>query len=585
MEHDKLYKIRHSLAHLLAMATIDTYPQAKLAIGPVIENGFYYDIDFGDEKIGEEHLKELQKKMKKMASQSLPFTQVDMSELEAREYFKDNEYKLELINEIIARDDLLTFYRTGDTFIDLCAGGHIDNTSEISTDAFRLERVAGAYWRGDENKPMLTRIYGVAFESKESLASYDEMMREAKKRDHRKLGRELDLFTFSDMVGAGLPLFTPRGTLLRNGIINRIWDIQKQYGWEYITTPHITKQALYETSGHWEKFGDELFKVTGKSDAQFVMKPMNCPHHTQIFASQARSYRDLPIRYAENGVVYRDEQAGELLGLSRVRAITQDDGHCFCTPEQVEQEVSNIISIIRDFYNGIGMLEDGNYWVSLSVHDPANPEKYMIREDGLFLEAEKILESIAKKEKLPYKRIEGEAAFYGPKLDFQFRDAIGREWQLGTVQLDFSLPERFKLEYTDADGEHKRPVMIHRAIAGALERFLSVYIEHTAGAFPFWLAPIQVVVIPVNTEAHGKKAQEVATALKEAGFRAEYNNNEKVSMGKQVREAKEQKYPYWIIIGDKDIEQNVLTLESRDSSDHQELTLEQVIEKFASENR
>ncbi len=332
---------------------------------------------------------------------------------------------------------------------------------------------------------MLQRIYGLAFETPEELSQYKEMIVEAKKRDHRKIGKELDLFTTSELIGSGLPLFTPKGTAMRKAIMNNIDSLQKEFGWEKVTTPHITKPELYKISGHWDKFGDELFKVQGKNGSEFVMKPMNCPHHTQIFASSPKSYKDLPVRYTENGIVYRDEQAGELSGLIRARHITQDDGHAFCTPEQIEFEIKNIISIIEDFYNNLGMLKEGKYWVSLSVHNPETPEKYMIDEDGLFLQAEKILEDIAIAKKIPYQKIVGEAAFYGPKLDFQFKDALGREWQLGTVQLDFSMPKRFGLEYTDKDGQKKTPVMIHRAIAGSLERFMAIMIEHTAGAFPF----------------------------------------------------------------------------------------------------
>ena len=580
-KEEKIFKIRHSLAHILAIAVLDKYPEAKVSIGPVVENGFYYDFDFGDTKISEKDLKDFQKKMKKIISQKLDFSVTEISKEGALEKFSDNPYKKELIKEISQNGEKITIYKTGEIFEDLCEGPHIENTKEISTDAFKLTKIAGAYWRGDENNKMLTRIYGVAFETKEELEKYEEMLKEAEKRDHRKIGKELDLFTFSDLVGAGLPMFTPKGTLIRDLVVEKIQTIQEKFGWENVTIPHITKSDLYKISGHWDKYKDDLFHVKGKSDTEFVMKPMNCPHHTQIFASSPKSYKDLPIRYAETTMVYRDEQAGELMGLSRVRSITQDDGHAFITDDQIETEVKNIVSIIREFYTSLGMLKEGNYWVSLSLHDPEHPEKYQINEDGLFLKAEKILEKIAEDEKLPYKKIEGEAAFYGPKLDFQFKDALGREWQLGTVQLDFNMPKRFGLEYTDKEGKKKTPIMIHRAIAGSLERFMSVMIEHTAGNFPFWMSPVQVAIIPVGEFAN-EKAEEISEKIKKAGFRIKlYNENE--GFGKRVRKAKKEKLPYFIILGEKDIEAGKLTLENRDSEESQQLSFNEVLKIFEKE--
>ncbi len=582
----KIFKIRHSLAHILAAAVLQKYPETKISIGPVVENGFYYDMDFGDTKISDKDLKVFQKNMKKLAGQKIDFLEYEISKEEALEKFSENEYKKELIEEISQSNQKITIYKIFKKkedgsekiiFEDLCEGSHIENTSEISLDAFKLTKVAGAYWRGDEKNKMLTRIYGVAFENKEELEKYEEMLAEAEKRDHRKLGKELGLYTISPLVGAGLPLFTVKGTLIRDAIVDKISDLQKEHGWQKVTTPHITKKELYEISGHWEKFGDELFQVSGKGDSKFVMKPMNCPHHTQIFAAEPRTYKDLPIRFSENGVIYRDEQAGELLGLSRVRAITQDDGHAFVTPEQVKQEIKNIISIIKYFYNSLDMLKEGDYWVSLSLHDSQNPEKYMISEDGLFLEAEKILEEIAQEEKLPYKKIEGEAAFYGPKLDFQFKDALDREWQLGTVQLDFSMPKRFNLEYTDKNGEKKTPIMIHRAITGSLERFMSIMIEHTAGNFPFWLSPVQVKIITVGDFAN-KYAENIFKELKK-DFRIEIDNSND-SFGKKIRKAKKEKVPYFIIIGQQDMDDNKLTLENRDTGESQKISLKEVQEIF-----
>jgi threonyl-tRNA synthetase len=427
---------------------------------------------------------------------------------------------------------------------------------------------------------MLTRIYGVAYDTKEELEAYEEQMRQAKARDHRKIGKELDLFTFSELVGPGLPLFTPNGTLMRDLIVDKIMNIQAKYGYSKVTIPHITKSDLYKTSGHWEKFGDELFKVKGQSDAEFVMKPMNCPHHTQIFDSKPRSYKELPIRYAETTMVYRDEQAGELIGLGRVRSITQDDGHVFCTFDQIDQEVENIVHVIKEFYQSLDMYQEGKFWVSLSVSDPNEPEKYLGDAEN-WKKAEEMLENVAKRLELPYKRIEGEAAFYGPKLDFMFYDAIGRERQLATAQLDFVMPERFGLEYTDNEGNKQRPVMIHRAIAGSLERFMAIMIEHFAGNFPLWLSPAQIAVIPV-AEVHNEYAQMIHDALTEAGFRTDIDTSNE-SMGKKIRAAKTAKLPYFVVIGDKEVESNTVTVESRNTGDSTSLSLQDFLMKLNSE--
>jgi threonyl-tRNA synthetase len=572
-------KKRHSLAHLLAAAVLERYPGTKITLGPAIENGFYYDVDC-PETISDGDLKAIQKTMKKIANSWKGFEAKEVSYEEAKEIYKDNPYKLELIEEINERGDNITLYTSGD-FTDLCKGGHVDDFSDIDMKAWKLDAVAGAYWRGDENRPMLTRIYGIAFDTKEELDTYIHQRNEAKKRDHRKIGKELGLWSFSEYVGPGLPLFSPKGTKIRELIVQTIDDLQKEYGWERVSIPHITKKELYECSGHWAKFSDELFKVQGKQDQTFVMKPMNCPHHTQIFAATPKSYRDLPIRYAENTMVYRDEQAGELLGLSRVRAITQDDGHAFVTPDQIKDEVKNIVHIIQEFYTKIGMLNEGNYKVSLSVMDPQEPEKYM-NDDGIFTEAEQILEDIAKEEQLPYERIEGEAAFYGPKLDFQFNDALGRTWQLGTVQLDFSMPKRFDLSYTDNEGMKQTPVMIHRAIAGSLERFMSVVLEHFNGWLPLFLAPVQIAVIPVHHEHHNSYAQNVTDTLKEQGFRVELWNDDHDGFGKKIRKAKNEKLPYWIVIGDKEQEGVSITVESH-TRESETMSLESFIAEISSE--
>ncbi len=565
---------RHTLAHLLAAAVKEMHPDAKPTIGPAVDNGFYYDFEFST-PIKEEDLKKLEKKMKKLLPSWIEFTHKEVSADEAREYFKDNPYKIELIDELEKEGSTITLYTSGE-FTDLCRGGHSENPSkDIDANAFTLSHLAGAYWRGNEENTMLTRIYGVAFDTKGELEEYQEMQEEAKKRDHRKLGKELDLFTFSDLVGPGLPLWTPKGTLMTDLIMEKIMDIHKDYGYEKVRIPHLTKPDLYKTSGHWDKFGDELFHVTGKAGGEFVVKPMNCPHHTQIFASQPRSYRDLPQRYMELGVVYRDEQAGELLGLSRVRSITMDDAHVFCRPDQIEDEIKNIVKAIKDFYGAFGMLEEGKYWVSLSVRDPETKDKYL-GDDAIWEQSEKALEKIAKEEGLEYERVEGEAAFYGPKLDFMFYDALGRQRQLGTAQLDFNMPARFELEYTDSDGSKKTPVMIHRAIAGSMERFMSVMIEHFAGAFPYWLSPVQVHILPI-AEAHEEYAHEVLKELEEKGVRAEISTGD--SLGKRIRNWNVSKVPYAFVIGDAEVTDKEITVESRDDGKIGSMDIEDFLSK------
>jgi threonyl-tRNA synthetase len=575
-------KIRHSLAHILAVAVLKHDPEVKIAIGPSTDVGFYYDFEFSEGKtLGEENLKKLEKEMRNVLKRGFNPERKEISADEARKLFKDQPYKLELIEEIAKEGNQITTYTIGD-FTDLCEGPHVENSKEIKPDSFALSHVAGAYWRGDEKNKMLTRIYGVAFETKEELEKYLEMQEEAKKRDHRKLGKELDLFTFSDLVGAGLPLFTPKGALMRNLIIEKIYSIQKKYDYLPVWIPHITKNDLYKKSGHWDKFGDELFHVKGKSDTEFVMKPMNCPHHTQIYASSPKSYRDLPIRYTEATTNYRDEQAGELLGLSRVRSLTQDDGHVFCTEDQIEQEVGIIVKVVQEFYESLDMFKKDMYWVSLSVRDPETPEKYL-GDNKIWEKSEKILEEIANKENLNYKRVEGEAAFYGPKLDFMFKDAIGREWQLATIQLDFNMPARFELEYTDSNNEKKTPVMIHRAVAGSLERFMSVIIEHFAGAFPLWLSPVQVAILPIS-DTHMEYAKEVAQTLKAQDIRVELDTNSD-TLGKKIRNVKISKTPYFLVIGDEEVKNKEVTLESRDEGKIGAMTTEVLIERITKELR
>jgi len=561
MNDEILHNIRHSLAHLLAIVVLEKYPGTKLAIGPAIDNGFYYDFDFPDGvSPTPADIKDIQKSMKKLAGKGLLFEGKEVSANEIKKIFADEPYKLELIEEFEKEGKTLTTYTSGN-FTDLCKGGHVENTKEIDLKAFKLTHIAGAYWRGDEKNKMLTRIYGIAFENKEKLEEYLKIQEESEKRDHRKLGKELELFTFSPLVGSGLPLFTPKGSMMREIIADRIYSLQKKFGFQKVWIPHIAKKDLYETSGHWDKFKEDLFHVKGKGGAEFVMKPMNCPHHTQIYASSPKSYRDLPVRFFEVTTNYRDEQPGELLGLSRVRSLTQDDGHVFCQMDQIKTEIKNIVSVIREFYTSLDMFKEGDYWVSLSIRDSGDNGKYL-GDEKHWEEAEIILGKIAEEEKLEYKTVEGEAAFYGPKLDFMFKDALGREWQLATVQLDFVMPERFGLVYKDKDNTEQTPVMIHRAVAGSLERFMGVMIEHFAGAFPTWLSPVQVWVMPIG-EGHKEYARETFEKLKEDNVRVELHDEDE-SLGKKIREAKMQKIPYFLVIGDEEVASKQVMVENRD---------------------
>ena len=553
MENNKenLSNLRHSEAHLLAAAVLEIWPGTYNAIGPSIENGFYQDFDFGDVKISEENFPRIEQKMREIVKRWHDFEVKEVTVEQAKKDFAHNPYKLELIEEFGKEGKSITENDPGN-FLDLCKGGHIENPRE-SLKHFKLLSVAGAYWRGSEKNQMLTRIYGTAFPSQKELDEYLNMMEEAKKRDHRKLGKELDLFVFSDLVGKGLPLFTPRGTMLRELLNEFSQNLRLDKGFQKVWIPHITKNDLYKTSGHWDKFGDELFLVKSQeSSDELVMKPMNCPHHQQIYASHPRSYKDLPIKYLETTTIYRDEKAGELLGLSRVRSVTQDDSHTFCTPEQIEKVYKMLIEITKTFYDALGM----KYRARLSFRDPQTPEKYL-GEPKLWEKAQTILLDIAKSQKLDYYIAEGEAAFYGPKIDFMIMDAIGREWQLATPQLDFVQPKRFDLHYTDTEGKEQTPVMIHFALMGSLERFLSVYIEHTAGKFPVWLAPTQVELLPI-ADRHIEYATTLYDALKKAGIRVELNTKADTLQAK-IRGATLQKVPFMGIIGDKEVEKSQIS--------------------------
>lgn len=567
---------RHSLSHVLAAAVKELYPKAKFAIGPAIDNGFYYDIDFADIKINEENLKEIEKKMNFLIKQNLKFEKregdFEKSLIEARE--KEEDYKAELISDLLeAGESNLSFYKVGN-FEDLCRGPHVDNTNKIKPGSFKLHRIAGAYWRGDEKNKMLTRIYGLAFENKEGLDSYLEILKEAEKRDHRKLGKELDLFHFSDLVGAGLPLFSPKGVAIIDALRNHIEEVCRQYGFQKVMTPHLTKIDLYEISGHAKKFNEELFIVRSEKGHEFALKPVQCPHQTQIYASKPRSYRDLPIKYMESEKQYRAEKSGEVGGLSRVYAITVEDGHTFCTPEQVKDEIKSLVNIIKDFYTALGLW--GRHWVSLSVRDYSHPEKY-IGETSDWDLCEKILQEVSDEMGLEAKRQEGEAALYGPKLDFMFKDSLGKEIQIPTVQIDFATPKRFNLLYTDKNGEEKNPVMVHRAVLGSYERFLALLIEHFAGAFPLWLSPVQVKLLSVS-EKHQLATEKIAKSLSQENIRIELDlSNETVA--KKIKKASTEKVPYVLVIGDKEANSGILSIRQH----KQQETREQSIEDFLKE--
>ena len=568
---------RHTLAHLLASAVLELYPGTKNTIGPAIDDGFYYDFEFpAGVKLSDKDLPALEKKMKDNLKSWTKFTHKEVSSDEAKEIFKNNPYKIELIEEIVKKGEKITLYTCGN-FTDLCRGGHCDNpANEIPQNSFKINRIAGAYWRGSEDNAMLTRIYGLAFPTKLALDDYETMRIEAEKRDHKKLGRELKLFTISPLIGAGLPLMQPKGMIVRDEIQNYLWELHKRKGYSKVWTPHIAKEALYKTSGHADKFGDELFRVKG-GDESFFLKPMNCPHHMQIFADNQFSYKDMPVRYFEPATVYRDEKSGQLAGLTRVRSITQDDGHLFCRVNQISDEVGTIVQIIKTFYTTIGLMED--YWVRLSVRGD-DKSKYL-GSDEVWAKAEGALEASAKENNLPYRIGKGEAAFYGPKLDFMFKDSIGREWQLATVQCDFNLPERFDLSFTNEKGEKERPVVIHRAISGSLERFLGILIEHFAGKFPVWLAPTQAMIIPIG-DAHHAKATEIHDLMRSLDIRADVDLSSD-GFGKKVRQAKVNHVPYFIIIGDKDLAVNKVTLESRDAGQIGQLDQQEVIDRILSE--
>lgn len=577
MNDEQLYAMRHSLAHIMAQAVQHLWPEVKLGVGPVIENGFYYDIDLGEVKISQSDFKRIEKEMRTIINKDFPFVRSEKPVDEAIHWAQEAKqpYKEELLNDLkragttsasdidaamlgAASDgasavDSVSFYTDGD-FTDLCRGPHAESTQQVG--AFRLMRVAGAYWRGKETNPQMQRLYGIAFETQEELDAHLHMLEEAKKRDHRKLGQELDLFVFSDLVGPGLPLWTPRGTALKNALDAYVQELRDGIGFQQVSIPHITKKDLYEKSGHWNKFSEELFKINTREGHEFAMKPMNCPHHTQLYASQQRSYRDLPIRYRETTMVYRDEQSGELGGLSRVRGITQDDAHIFCRTGQVEAEATKLWGVIEAFYSSLGFQK---FRVRLSTHDPANMSAYAGGEERWLSTVQQLRSIITSKVGEDYVEGVGEAAFYGPKIDFLAKDAIGREHQLATIQLDFNQPEGFDLTCKNEAGEDERIVMLHCAVMGSHERFLSVYIEHTAGRFPVWCAPEQLRIASVNQEESTLAfVAELEANAHARGIRCVVDNSS-TSVGKKIRSAEAAKVPYTLVVGDKEVEERRLS--------------------------
>ena len=560
----------HSSAHLMAEALEALYPGVKFGVGPAVETGFYYDVDLGDRQISEADLAKVEAKMIELARTKETFERSEVSKADALKYFteKGDPYKVELINDL--EDGTITFYKNG-CFTDLCRGPHVKHVDDIK--AVKLTAIAGAYWKGDQNRQQLTRIYGVTFPKKSMLDEYLQMLEEAKKRDHRKLGKEMELFTFSGRVGLGLPLWLPRGAVMRNTLENFLRRKQAELGYLPVVTPHIGSKELYVTSGHYAKYGKDSFQPihTPQEGEEYMLKPMNCPHHCEIFRSSPRSYRDLPLRFAEFGTVYRYEQSGELHGLTRVRGFTQDDAHLFCRPDQLQEEFEKVIDLILYVFKTLKMTD---YMAQISLRDPKNTEKYIGSDENWNKAEQAIIDAAAKKGLKTVVEL-GEAAFYGPKLDFMVKDAIGRKWQLGTIQVDYNLPERFDLEFTDADGSKQRPVMIHRAPFGSLERFTAVVLEHTAGHLPVWLSPDQVKVLPIS-EKYADYAEKVCSLLKNSDIRASIDSRNE-TLGKRIREISLLRVPLIAIVGEKEASEGTVSVR-REGVDQGSMTMEQFVQ-------
>lgn len=571
-----LEQIRHSLAHLLASAVLEIWPDAKPTLGPAIDNGFYYDFEFSS-PISEKDFSKIEKIMRKNLPSWKKFEHKEVSEKEAKEFFKDNPYKLELIDEIVSKGEKITLYTSGE-FTDLCRGGHVENPSKnIDPDAFKLDRIAGAYWRGDEDNQMLTRIYGLAFESKKELDEYIVMREEAEKRDHRKLGKELEIFTFDDDVGPGLPLWLPNGAVMIEELEKLAKESESNAGYVRVRTPHIAKESMYLKSGHLPYYQDGMYPPMEYEGTKYYLRAMNCPHHHKIFDSKSRSYRDLPLRLAEYGTVYRHEKSGELFGLMRVRMLQMNDAHIYCTEEQFADEFRRVNEMYLNYFKIFGIEK---YVMRFSTHDPKRLGEKFVDDPKLWEKTEKMVRDVLVESKIPFVEIPNEAAFYGPKIDVQVWSAIGREFTLATNQVDFAMSRRFDLKYTNKDGKEEIPIIIHRAPLGTHERFIGFLIEHYAGIFPLWLSPIQVKILTVS-EKQNKFAEEVSNELKKKGIRAEFDDSNK-GLGKKVRSAKIQKVPYMLIIGDKELEAKKVTLESRKGNEGQ-MTVEEVSERLSKE--
>ncbi|MDD4902129.1 MAG: threonine--tRNA ligase [Patescibacteria group bacterium] len=571
---NSLETIRHSLSHVLASAVAELYPDVKFAIGPAIDTGFYYDFDFGDQKIGDAELKEIEKKMEHLAKQNLPITNDKLQIDEAiKKAEKENQpYKKELIEDLKKQGEKEVSYYTVGKFTDLCKGPHIENTNQIPKGSWKLNKLAGAYWRGDEKNKMLTRIYGLAFASKEELDNYLKILAEAEKRDHRKLGKEMGLFIFSDLVGPGLPIYTEKGAIVRREIINYSNALQKTIGYREVHTPNITKAELFKVSGHYEKYQADMFRVVSHyTEEEYYLKPMNCPHHTQIYASTMRSYKDLPIRIADFANLYRDEKPGELSGLTRLRCFCQDDGHCFCREDQIKQEFIAVLGIIKKAMETYGM----KYNVRLSLWDETKKEKFL-GDPSTWEKSQKILEEILIESKIDYYKAVGEAAIYGPKMDLISKDSLGREWQISTIQLDFIMPRRFGLTFIDSDGKEKTPVMIHRAIVGSPERFMGILIEHYAGNFPVWLSPVQVKILSVG-EHHLDYCRELLAKFQAQEVRAELDDSDE-TVGNKTRKAVNEKIPYILVVGDKEMASNTLAIRERGQKDLKNMNFDELVE-------
>ena len=575
-DEQNVMKMRHTLSHVLAAALVEMYPGVQFGVGPATATGFYYDIDLSEVKdaegnvmkITDADLPKIQKKMYSIINKKFDLVYSEKSREEALAWAKENhqKYKVELIEDL-PESEIISFYQLGE-FTDLCKGPHVENTGKVG--AFKLIKVAGAYWRGDEKREMLTRIYGVAFETEEELKEYLQRLEEAKARDHRKLGKELDLFSFSELVGAGLPLFSPRGTVLRDVLTNYSLSLRARHGFERVWTPHITKLDLYKASGHYAKFGAELFLVHSQVNGEeFALKPMNCPHHAQIFASRPRTYKEMPVRYMESTTDYRDEKSGELGGLSRVRSLTQDDTHVFCRKEQIKAEIQNLVGIVRELYTVVGM---SKLRARLSYR---NDEDKYLGDKSLWEMAQAQIKEAAIENGLDYFEMEGEAAFYGPKIDIKITDALKRKWQCGTIQVDFNLPERFDLGYIDANNERQRPVMLHRALLGSFERFIGILLEHTAGELPFFIAPTQVVIVPIS-DVHLDYAKEISRELRKINVDSEIASKNE-SLNKRIRTAEKQRVPMIVVLGDNEVANKSVALRDRQARTQSDMSLAEFI--------